>query len=37
MPFAAVAGRRLFREQLSLWQFAAAAITAVGVCLAALG
>lgn len=37
MPIAALAGRRLFREQLSVWQILAAAITAVGVGLAALG
>ncbi len=37
MPIAALAGRRLFREQLSVWQIIAAAITAIGVGLAALG
>ena len=37
MPIAALAGRRLFRERLSMWQFAAAAVTALGVGFAALG
>jgi drug/metabolite transporter (DMT)-like permease len=37
MPIAALAGQRLFAERLSLWQIAAAAVTAVGVGLAALG
>lgn len=35
-PMAAVAGRRLFAERLSLWQWAAVATTAVGVVLTAL-
>ncbi len=37
MPIAALAGRRLFAERLSPWQIAAAAVTALGVGLAALG
>ena len=37
MPIAAFAGRRLFAERLRLTQIAAAAVTAVGVALAALG
>jgi drug/metabolite transporter (DMT)-like permease len=37
MPIAALTGRRLFAERLSLWQIAAAAVTAAGVGLAALG
>lgn len=37
MPFAAIAGRRLFKERLTLWQTVAGAVTAVGVVMAALG
>lgn len=37
MPIAAIAGRRLFKERLTLFQAAAGAITAVGVAMAALG
>uniref|UniRef100_UPI0025D8F39C DMT family transporter n=1 Tax=uncultured Caulobacter sp. TaxID=158749 RepID=UPI0025D8F39C len=37
MPVAAIAGRRLFKERLTLFQMAAGAITAVGVVMAALG
>ncbi|MFI4973021.1 MAG: EamA/RhaT family transporter [Caulobacterales bacterium] len=36
MPVAALAGRRLFAERLSLWQLAAAAVAGLGVALAAL-
>lgn len=36
-PFAAVAGRRLFRERLSPWQWIAGAVVAVGVAMTALG
>jgi drug/metabolite transporter (DMT)-like permease len=36
-PMAALAGRRLFKERLSLWQWLAGALTAVGVTLTALG
>ena len=36
-PLAAVAGRRLFKERLSLWQWLAGALAAVGVTLTALG
>jgi drug/metabolite transporter (DMT)-like permease len=35
-PMAAVAGRRLFAERFSLWQWAAVATTAIGVVLTAL-
>ena len=37
MPMAAVAGRRVFAERLTLWQWAAGVATAIGVVLAALG
>ena len=37
MPMAALAGRRLFAERLSLFQMAAGLVTAVGVVMAALG
>jgi drug/metabolite transporter (DMT)-like permease len=37
MPIAALAGRRLFAERLTLVQWVAGAITAVGVMMAALG
>ena len=37
MPVAAIAGRRLFKERLTLFQMAAGGITAVGVVMAALG
>lgn len=37
MPIAALAGRRLFKERLSVTQMVAGAITAVGVVMAALG
>lgn len=37
MPIAAAAGRRLFKERLSLVQIAAGAVTAAGVVLTALG
>ena len=37
MPIAALAGRRLFKERLTLFQLGAGAITAVGVVMAALG
>jgi drug/metabolite transporter (DMT)-like permease len=37
MPIAAIAGRRLFKERLTALQIVAAAITAVGVVMAALG
>jgi drug/metabolite transporter (DMT)-like permease len=36
MPIAAVAGNRLFKEKLSLWQVGAAVVTGIGVALAAL-
>jgi drug/metabolite transporter (DMT)-like permease len=36
-PMAAVAGRRLFAERLSAWQWIAGATTAVGVALTAFG
>jgi drug/metabolite transporter (DMT)-like permease len=36
MPIAAVTGRRMFKERMSLWQLTAAGLTAVGVVLAAL-
>ncbi len=37
MPIAAIAGRRLFKERLTLSQMVAGLITAVGVIMAALG
>jgi drug/metabolite transporter (DMT)-like permease len=37
MPIAAIAGRRLFAERLSLWQVLAAVVTATGVVMAAIG
>jgi drug/metabolite transporter (DMT)-like permease len=37
MPFAALLGRRLFRERLGAFQLAMGAVTACGVVLAALG
>lgn len=37
MPVAAIAGRRLFKERLSVFQIIAGLITAVGVVMAALG
>lgn len=37
MPMAALAGRRLFAERTSLLQWAAGAVTAIGVVMAALG
>ncbi len=37
MPIAAIAGRRLFKERLSVAQMVAGAVTAVGVAMAALG
>ena len=37
MPMAAVAGRSMFAERLTLWQWLAGALTAIGVALAALG
>lgn len=37
MPVAAIAGRRLFKERLTVFQMVAGAITAVGVVMAALG
>ena len=37
MPMAAFAGRRLFKERLSVWQLAAVGAAALGVVLAALG
>lgn len=37
MPIAAIAGRRLFKERLTLFQMVAGLITAVGVVMAALG
>ena len=37
MPIAALAGRRLFKEHLSVWQIATALLTGVGVVLAAVG
>jgi drug/metabolite transporter (DMT)-like permease len=36
-PLAAVAGRRLFKERLSLWQWLAGALAAAGVALTAAG
>jgi drug/metabolite transporter (DMT)-like permease len=37
MPMAAIAGRRMFAERLTVWQWAAGVATALGVALAALG
>jgi drug/metabolite transporter (DMT)-like permease len=37
MPLAALAGRRLFAERVSLAQWIAGGVTALGVALAALG
>jgi drug/metabolite transporter (DMT)-like permease len=37
MPIAAVAGRRVFAERLTLWQWAAGLMAALGVVLAAVG
>lgn len=37
MPIAAIAGRRLFKERLTIRQLVAGAVTAVGVVMAALG
>jgi drug/metabolite transporter (DMT)-like permease len=37
MPIAAIAGRRLFKERLTVFQMIAGLITAVGVAMAALG
>jgi drug/metabolite transporter (DMT)-like permease len=37
MPMAAIAGRRVFAERLTAWQWAAGVATALGVALAALG
>jgi drug/metabolite transporter (DMT)-like permease len=37
MPMAAIAGRRMFAERLTAWQWAAGVTTALGVVLAALG
>ena len=37
MPIAAIAGRRLFKERLSVFQLVAGGVTAVGVVMAALG
>jgi len=37
MPMAAIAGRRMFAERLTAWQWAAGVATALGVALAALG
>ncbi len=37
MPMAAIAGRRVFAERLTIWQWAAGVAAAVGVVLAALG
>jgi len=37
MPMAAIAGRRVFAERLTAWQWAAGVATALGVVLAALG
>jgi drug/metabolite transporter (DMT)-like permease len=36
-PVAALAGRHVFRERLSLWQWAAGAVVALGVAMTALG
>ena len=37
MPMAAFAGRRMFAERLTAWQWAAGVATALGVVLAAVG
>lgn len=37
MPMAAIAGRRVFAERLTVWQWAAGVATALGVVLAAIG
>ena len=37
MPMAAIAGRRVFAERLTVWQWAAGVATALGVVLAAVG
>jgi drug/metabolite transporter (DMT)-like permease len=37
MPMAALAGRRVFAERLTAWQWAAGAATALGVVMAAIG
>jgi drug/metabolite transporter (DMT)-like permease len=37
MPVAAIAGRRLFKERLTVLQMVAGGVTAVGVVMAALG
>lgn len=37
MPIAALAGRRLFKERLTLFQMVAGGVTAVGVVMAAIG
>jgi drug/metabolite transporter (DMT)-like permease len=37
MPMAAIAGRRVFAERLTVWQWSAGVATALGVVLAALG
>ncbi|HVN00105.1 MAG TPA: DMT family transporter [Caulobacteraceae bacterium] len=37
MPMAAIAGRRMFAERLTAWQWAAGVATAAGVVMAALG
>jgi drug/metabolite transporter (DMT)-like permease len=37
MPMAAFAGRRMFAERLTIWQWAAGVATAAGVALAAIG
>jgi len=37
MPIAAIAGRRLFKERLTMTQLVAGALTAVGVAMAAVG
>jgi drug/metabolite transporter (DMT)-like permease len=37
MPMAAITGRRVFAEKLTVWQWLAAGATALGVALAALG
>jgi len=37
MPMAAIAGRRVFAERLTAWQWAAGVATALGVVLAAVG
>jgi len=37
MPFAALAGRRLFREKTTLIQWVGGSVTAIGVVIAAIG